>query len=346
MKILIIEDEFMIRKGIRHQLENMDLPDIHIESIWEAEDGIEADELLVSHTFDIVFTDINMPDMDGLTLLGKWEMSHPNTQWVIISGHDSFHFAQKAIIHGARDYLLKPVTRRKLTTTFERLVANYKERQLDFIEVNEMDEILDLLEGALWVLNEEMMIKTITDWANKIEKKQLHSSYYQHVLNHLLQTLVERIDQKGSINLDLTFDINGNTFKEITNAFITHCQTMIEAIRHQRKGKMIDPIEAAKEYMISKIGEKVNLDDVAERLGFNPSYFSQLFKRETGQTFVEYRINLRMEVAKKLLERNEMRIIDICSEIGYDDAPHFTKTFKKYTGFSPTEYRKSLGIDA
>ncbi|WP_456271199.1 helix-turn-helix domain-containing protein [Bacillus sp. AK031] len=346
MKILLIEDENMIRKGIRHQLENMDLEDFQIDNIWEAEDGIEADELLVSHTFDIVFTDINMPDMDGLTLLGKWKMSHPNTQWVIISGHDSFHYAQKAIIHGARDYLLKPVTRKKLSKAFERLVANYKERQYDFIEVNEMDEILDILEGALWVLNEELVKDTMTVWASNLEKKQLHQSYYQHVLNHLLQTLVERIDQKGSINLDLTFDIKGKTFKEITSVFIAHCQTIIEAIRLQRKGKMIDPIEAAKEYMISNIGAKVNLDDVADRLGFNASYFSQLFKRETGQTFVEYRINLRMEMAKKLLERNEMRIIDICSEIGYDDAPHFTKTFRKYTGFSPTEYRKSLGIDA
>lgn len=335
----------MIRKGIRHQLGNLDFQGICIEEIMEAEDGIEADELLLTHSYDIIFTDINMPDMDGLTLLSKWADQHKNTQWVIISGHDSFQYAQKAICHGAKDYILKPITREKIVTTFERLVATYKSKQIDFIEVKEIDLMLSILVEAIWVLDEEGMRDTIVEWAYKIDKKQVHLSYYQNVLNDMLRTLVERLDRKGSINLNTSFEIVGNTTEEMTILFIEHCQTMIKTVREQRKGKIIDPIEAAKEYMLKNIGEKVNLDDVAQRLGFNSSYFSQLFKKETGQTFVEYRINLRMEVAKKLLEQNEMRIIDICNEIGYDDAPHFTKTFKKYTGYSPTEYRNSLGID-
>ncbi|MGE7609233.1 helix-turn-helix domain-containing protein [Peribacillus frigoritolerans] len=345
MKILIIEDEFMIRKGLRHLLEHMELEGICIEEILEAEDGIDAEQLLQSQFFDIVFTDINMPEMDGLSLLAKSTKYNPAAQWVILSGHDSFQYAQQAICHGVKDYLLKPITKKKMHETMLRLVENLKKEQQDFIEIHEIEVMVDNLESAIWVLDEVLVEETIGLWASKIEKKQFQLAYFQNVMNHLLKTLIEKINQKGSISLDEHLRLSGENRNQITNQFRENCVSMIDRIRLQRKGKLIDPIEAAKEYIIKNVGTKVNLDDVAQRLGLNSSYFSQLFKRETGQTFVEYRIHLRMEVAKQLLERSNLRIIDISSKIGYDDAPHFTKTFKKYTGISPTEYRNSLGIE-
>lgn len=87
------------------------------------------------------------------------------------------------------------------------------------------------------------------------------------------------------------------------------------------------------------------MDEVAQKLGLNASYFSQLFKKETGETFVKFRIRLRMEKAKELLLRNDIRVIDIPGMIGLNDHPHFTKTFKKYTGQTPSEYRVEMGID-
>jgi two-component system, response regulator YesN len=346
MKILIIEDEFMIRKGLRHLLEHIGLEGISITEILEAEDGIDADILLQQESFDIVFTDINMPEMDGLSLLAKSANYNPDAQWVILSGYDSFQYAQRAILHGAKDYLLKPITKEKLYETMLRLVDNIKKEQNDFIDINEIEGILLDLESAIWVLDESLVIDTIAIWVNIIDKKLLKLSYYQNVMNHLLKTLVDRINQRGSISLDAALTLSEENIDQITCKFQDICIEMIKKTRFQRKGKTIDPIEAAKEYMLKNVCSKINLDDVAQKLGLNSSYFSQLFKRETGQTFVEYRIHLRMETAKQLLERSDMRIIDISSEIGYDDAPHFAKTFKKYTGISPKEYRQSLGIEA
>lgn len=346
MKILIIEDEFIIRKGLRHLLEHMGLEGVCMEEIMEAEDGIDAEILLQQESFDIVFTDINMPEMDGLSLLAKSADYNPDSQWVILSGYDSFKYAQRAILHGAKDYLLKPITKEKLNETMLRLVDNIKKEQNDFIDIKEIEGMLLDLESSIWVLDENLVIDTIAKWANIMDKKQLKLSYYQNVMNHLLKTLVDRINQKGSISLDSALSLSEENIPQITCKFQDICIEMINKTRFQRKGKIIDPIEAAKEYMLKNVCAKINLDDVAQKLGLNSSYFSQLFKRETGQTFVEYRIHLRMETAKQLLEKSDLRIIDISSEIGYDDAPHFAKTFKKYTGISPKEYRQSLGIKA
>jgi two-component system, response regulator YesN len=345
MKILIIEDEFIIRKALRHLLEHLKLEGVCIHEILEAEDGIEADILLQQESFDIVFTDINMPEMDGLSLLAKSVNYNPDAQWVILSGYDSFKFAQRAILYGAKDYLLKPITKEKLSETILRLIDNIKKEQNDFIDIKEFEGMLLDLESSIWVLDENLVIETIAKWTDKMEKKQFKLSYYQNVMNHILKTLVDRINQKGSISLEAALSLSGENINQITRKFQDICIEMINKTRFQRKGKIIDPIEAAKDFMLKNVCAKINLDDVAQKLGLNSSYFSQLFKRETGQTFVEYRIHLRMETAKQLLERSDLRIIDISSEIGYDDAPHFAKTFKKYTGISPKEYRQSLGIE-
>lgn len=110
-----------------------------------------------------------------------------------------------------------------------------------------------------------------------------------------------------------------------------------------KSGKLKDPLEEAKGYIEKNLSEEVTLEMVAGILGLNPSYFSQMFKKRTGETFVQYRIRQRMEKAKRLLEQPSCRITEISYEVGYSDHPHFTKTFKKYTGVSPSEYRLTHG---
>ncbi|MFR4414912.1 MAG: helix-turn-helix domain-containing protein [Butyricicoccus sp.] len=70
------------------------------------------------------------------------------------------------------------------------------------------------------------------------------------------------------------------------------------------------------------------------------SYFSTLFKTETGVGFVEYLQHIRIEQAKKLLKTSKMRIADIAEKVGYRDIKFFNKIFVKETTVTPSEYRK------
>lgn len=69
-----------------------------------------------------------------------------------------------------------------------------------------------------------------------------------------------------------------------------------------------------------------------------------LCSKMSNETFISYRINKRMEKARELLAIPHKRTVDIAAEVGYDDYPHFTKTFKKVFGISPSDYRESLGM--
>ncbi|MDO4273753.1 MAG: response regulator [Eubacteriales bacterium] len=107
-----------------------------------------------------------------------------------------------------------------------------------------------------------------------------------------------------------------------------------------RKQEANKPIREAKNYIKQNIKESISLEQISSMAGFNPSYFSSLFKKETGITFSEYVIQVRMENAKELLKETDWNISVICEEVGYNDLKNFNKNFKKYTGLRPNEFRR------
>ena len=78
---------------------------------------------------------------------------------------------------------------------------------------------------------------------------------------------------------------------------------------------------------------------IAAQIGVSPSYFSSIFKQETGQSFVEYLTKLRIEKACELLRCTTLRTSEIGAQVGYNDPHYFSATFKKIMGQSPKEFK-------
>lgn len=106
LRVLIADDEPVIREGIR---DSVDWTSLQMEVIAEAEDGEEALELAVKHSVDILLADLNMPIMDGITLIKQVREKLPHCKIIIITGHDEFSYAQEAVRLNVVDYILKPV---------------------------------------------------------------------------------------------------------------------------------------------------------------------------------------------------------------------------------------------
>lgn len=98
-------------------------------------------------------------------------------------------------------------------------------------------------------------------------------------------------------------------------------------------------LEAAK-YIQSNFHNKLTLSDVASRLFINPSYLCRLFKQEMGFTFVEYVNYVRIETAKETIRKEEYSIAEIAELCGFENDSTFSRTFKTFTGISPSQYRK------
>ena len=89
----------------------------------------------------------------------------------------------------------------------------------------------------------------------------------------------------------------------------------------------------------------ISLDSVSNIVNLNPTYFSALFKKETGVNFLDYLTDLRIQAARTLLTDPLRSTGEIASMVGYDSAGYFARAFKKRTGMTPTEYRKKCGKD-
>nr|6SWB_A Chain A, Two-component response regulator [Geobacillus stearothermophilus]6SWB_B Chain B, Two-component response regulator [Geobacillus stearothermophilus] len=120
-KVLIADDEAIIREGIR---ESIDWNEFNMEVVAEAEDGEEALELALRHRVDVLFVDLSMPIMDGLTLMKYAREKLPNCHMIVITGYDEFSYAQEAIRLQVDDYLLKPTDPQRL----REVVAKVKEK--------------------------------------------------------------------------------------------------------------------------------------------------------------------------------------------------------------------------
>jgi two-component system response regulator YesN len=94
----------------------------------EASDGTEALGYLESRPVDLVLTDVKMPEMDGLALAKVISERWPRTKVVVISGYDEFAYANEAIRYGVREYLLKPVLLKDLTTCLNKLGSELEEQ--------------------------------------------------------------------------------------------------------------------------------------------------------------------------------------------------------------------------
>jgi len=110
-KVLVIEDEFVIRRGLIHSI---DWNALNCIIIGEADNGKEGLMLIQELKPDIVLLDINMPIMDGITMLMHAKELNLDFKSIIISGHEEFEYAREAIEHGSVAYILKPVDHEEL----------------------------------------------------------------------------------------------------------------------------------------------------------------------------------------------------------------------------------------
>lgn len=114
--VVVVDDEILIAKNVAKNIE-------HVNSSFEVVQicscGTEAWEYIETHLPNVVFTDIRMPEMNGLELSKKIYEKYPFIVCVIISGYNDFKYAQEAIQYQVKNYILKPINRDKLAECLE-----------------------------------------------------------------------------------------------------------------------------------------------------------------------------------------------------------------------------------
>lgn len=177
--LLVVEDEKLIRQGIVAMIRRSSVP---VEEILECRNGEEALEILRKQRVDVMFTDIRMPKMDGLTLVNKMEELSQKPVVIVLSGYDEFSYAVEMMKHGVRDYILKPIKRE----TIEQLLENLERELSETRETEEEEERCFLNQLRYLMMNAEMA-----------EEKEWMDMERQDPAPHRKRQLPDPADQQG-----------------------------------------------------------------------------------------------------------------------------------------------------
>lgn len=175
--------------------------------------------------------------------------------------------------------------------------------------------------------------------------------YSQLIVSSIYMSSIQTLNEVGG-NMGEIFEDPMEELKQISKSatiedtlhqLLTSLYKIADYVNKRGGGKIPNLIDKAKRYITKHYPTpSLSLDDVASHINVSNSYFSIIFKQETGYTFVDYLTLLRMEKAKYLLKASSYRTYEISELVGYNNSTYFSTLFKKQFGYSPSEYRKKM----
>lgn len=169
-----------------------------------------------------------------------------------------------------------------------------------------------------------------------VDMMELVSAFYRFALNNdiILEEFKEDIRKLYSG----LFDLDPLSFR----SWLVDCSLALrEKLIHVRNRSTRSFVSRAEEYVhLHYMDEDLSLDHVCKELGVSNSYFSSVFKKETGSSFIRYLTDYRMERASDQLIGSDEKSYIIARKVGYTDPNYFSYVFKRKYGMSPSKYRK------
>lgn len=120
--------------------------------------------------------------------------------------------------------------------------------------------------------------------------------------------------------------------------------SVMSAFHHEISQSRFSYIRKAIAYIKENLDQNLSLQQVARFVHLNPNHFSEVFKRETGSTYLEFVTQERMRKAIEILNSTPSKVSEVAKRVGYEDIKYFTQQFKKHTGKTPSEFRQSTRI--
>jgi two-component system response regulator YesN len=164
-----------------------------------------------------------------------------------------------------------------------------------------------------------------------------------------LVTEISRFGNNNQLNMEELFGDRGNFMEkalqvespEELRKWISEVGSrMQEAVQKERQNTTKSFVTKAVEYVQESYSDiTISIESVCRKLGVSAAYFSTVFKKETGKTFIGYLTDYRMEQAVELLLTTDDKTYIIAEKVGYADPNYFSYVFKKQYGMAPSKYR-------
>lgn len=417
MNVLLVDDQKAIVESLKQGIRWERIP---VEKVYTACSAKEAKMVLRNFDIDVLVTDIEMPEEDGLSLFRWVKENTPDVEGVFLTSHADFEYARLAMHMGGFDYILQPARYEDVEQVLKKLQGKLKKQR----KMQDLETTTAFLREQRSALLDGLLLKI--QLGKKGEANQLYESFPNMLQDQphkvlLVPVLVQVVRWQGigeiwneklmrfmlcNVMEELFEATNGiavvssldrdtywivlmldeqvgdfSFFRQRIDDFHRFIEANMEfrmalypggdqqagSFSHsyevltrsmtenrsrkpgvfwtqessERRSGEADVVEEAKGYIARNLNKKISRGEVAGYVHLNETYFSRLFRQQTGLTFKDYLLMEKMEHAKELLRDSKLSISIIASKVGSDNFSHFCKMFKKINGQTPQEYRKS-----
>lgn len=208
-------------------------------------------------------------------------------------------------------------------------------------ELSEREEsiILSLQSG-----NKSALLLHVDAFLAWLRSERLEPEVAEHEMLKLIYFAMEEAKKAGGAELAVEWKRPHAVFREMeakgqaAEWFRDTLLKLAERSLESREKSRHASVNRALAYILEHYGRDLSLSEVAEHVSMNPTYFSVLFKEETGESYIKYLTRYRMERAKTLLKQGK-KVNEVSEQVGYLTYRHFSELFKKHTGLTPGQFR-------
>ena len=222
------------------------------------------------------------------------------------------------------------------------------EEQHPVQEIN-LDESLEDLKEFMKTGQKEQVDQTLATIEEAIRQALMEKSRACMYLQQVIRTMDNACDDVSS-DMDRIREDRDELLRQVTDqksfedackVVQKHTDRIFEILSEMNTSSSKRQARLAIDYIQKNyMDPDLSLNSICSYLNISTSYFSTIFKDETGETFTEVLIRTRMEKARELLEKTTMKNYEIAEKVGFSDPHYFGISFKKMTGCTPTEYAR------
>lgn len=378
MKVLIADNDYFTREGLAS---GIDWQRYGFDTVYMAKNGLEVLSTVQMTHPDLIITEATMPYLDGIRMIEQLRAKNEEICFIVVSDRKDTGYLKAAIHLNVFEYILKPINLNELRDAVQRARTSIAQKKMtegvhytrirkealdsgsvpgDNIEHEETDDSLDDCDIHPFVeaLQKGNVDGAMAHFARKRQsfmRKETCSNVVLQMLCHNFFAACEQEIRKqggdlkdvftspvGTIQTIVSQPYMGDTFVVLESAVAE----MLSYIKSLSAKSTNSDMEKAREYINKHYSDMaVSLNEVAKQVNMNPAYFSVLFKRDTGVTFINYLTDIRIAKAGELLAKTNMKIYEIAYAVGYDNPTYFSTVFKKITNYSPQDYRKNKNLN-
>lgn len=209
-----------------------------------------------------------------------------------------------------------------------------------------LEEELNGLENSLQAYNLCGIQKAFDRLTQRIIESNSVSKKYINGVCHILIFVVNVFIKNNNLIPEEIWGKDQNSYNQVGYlknlddfiGWIKKINNNIITIINQEKGSNVIILKA-KQFIYNNFCENISLEVVSQHLDLSSSYFSSLFSKATGENFIDYVTNLRINLAKELLLSAKYKVYEISEMVGYDNSHYFSRIFKKVVGVSPLDFK-------